>query len=443
MNRERKVVIIGAGLVGSLTAIILSQRGYKVDVYESRPDMRKQKTDGGRSINLALSSRGWRALKLAGIEDEVRKMVIPMKGRMMHNDLGKLTFQPYGKQAQHINSISRGGLNMLLMNAAAKAGAQFHFNIKCTYVNYKTSTLIFDRHGHTDTRTADLIIGADGAYSAVRNAIQKTNRFNYEQYFIDHGYKELVIPADADGNHQLDINSLHIWPRGQFMLIALPNLDGSFTVTLFLPFEGTDSFKSFESDEAVKKFFGNVFPDAMALMPTLLDDWHRNPTSSLVTIRCFPWIKNNILLIGDASHAVVPFYGQGMNSGFEDVRILKELLDQHNDQWELVMPEFQKQRKPDADAISELALQNFIEMRDLVADENFLLRKKIEARLHEEFPDKWIPQYSMVTFHDEIRYSEAQAIGKRQQEIMDEVMALKDIDKSWETLDLQAIVNRL
>lgn len=443
MSSNKHVAVIGAGLVGSLMAIYFAKRGYRVSVFEGRPDMRKHSLNSGRSINLALSNRGWRSLREVGLEAEVKKMVIPMKGRMMHDESGNLTFQPYGKAGQHINSISRSGLNVLLINAAEKEGVEFIFKHKCTYVNYKTSIITFDVDGHMDKLRCDLIIGADGAYSAVRNAIYRTNRFNYSQLFIEHGYKELAILPTEEGKHRLETNALHIWPRGRFMLIALPNLDGSFTVTLFLPFEGINSFRDLDTDEKINTFFTETFPDALELMPDLLKHWHDNPTGSLVTIRCFPWVKNKVLLIGDASHAVVPFYGQGMNSGFEDCRILNDMMEKYEDNWDNILPEFQLQRKPDADAISELALENFVEMRDHVADEKFLLRKKIEAKLHEEYPRKWIPQYSMVTFHDDIRYSDAKAIGEKQKQIMDELMEMPDIGSQWEKLDYKAIVEKL
>ncbi len=251
------------------------------------------------------------------------------------------------------------------------------------------------------------------------------------------------IPAGDAGSFQLEKNALHIWPRESFMMIALPNPDGSFTCTLFFPFEGATSFNSLKTDDDVIHFFKTTFPDAWKLMPDALRDFKTNPTSSLVTVKCFPWLRNKTLLIGDAAHAIVPFFGQGMNAGFEDCRVLNELLDKHQDNWDKALPEFQKLRKPDTDAIAKLALDNFIEMRDLVADADFLLRKKIEARLHELFPDKWIPLYSMVTFYDHIQYSDAYATGQKQKKIMDQVMLTPEIDKNWERLNFEEIVTAL
>ncbi|MCA6078146.1 FAD-dependent oxidoreductase [Fulvivirga sedimenti] len=439
-SRNKSIAIAGAGLVGSVVACYLAQRGYQVDIFERRADPRLVGSEHGRSINLALSNRGWLPLKEIGLESEVKKLIIPMNGRMMHDTSGELTFQPYGKEGQAINSISRGGLNMLLLNAAEKAGCSTHFNCQVEHVNFETAELKF-RNGRTFS--ADIIIGADGAFSAIRSQMQRTDRFNYSQYFIDYGYKEMTMPASITGDHLMEKNALHIWPRGNFMLIALPNLDGSYTCTLFLPFEGKNSFENLDTDEKIKEFFATTFPDVIPLIPEILEDFHDNPTSSLVTIRCFPWRNGNVLIIGDASHGIVPFYGQGMNSGFEDCRVLNKLLDEHDDNWDEVMEIFQDLRKPDADAIADLALRNFVEMRDLVADDDFLLRKKIEARLHDAFPDEWVPLYTMVTFREDIRYSEALERGHHQARIMDKVMANPNIHEDWEKLDLKAIVDQL
>ncbi|ELR70939.1 Kynurenine 3-monooxygenase [Fulvivirga imtechensis AK7] len=442
-QKKEKIAVVGAGLVGSLVAIYLAKRGYGVDLYERRHDMRRSGAEGGRSINLALSNRGLLPLSEVGLGEAAKKMVIPMRGRMMHSEKGALTFQAYGREDQAINSISRGGLNELLMNEAEKNGVNIHFNHRCTDIDFDNSKLFFDIDGAQKTETADIIIGADGAFSVVRGIMQKTDRFNFSQHYIEHGYKELSIPPDADGNFKLEKNALHIWPRGNYMLIALPNLDGSFTCTLFFPFEGDPSFEKLRTLQDVDQFFKATFPDARELMTTLLEDYQQNPTSSLVTVKSYPWVKNKTLIIGDASHAIVPFYGQGMNSGFEDCRILNQILDQYSDDWKTTLQVFSNTRKIDADAISDLALQNFVEMRDLVADKDFLLRKKIEAKLHELFPDRWIPLYSMVTFNEGIRYSEAMKIGKKQQAIMDQVMKTPDIHQKWELLDFRSIVDML
>jgi kynurenine 3-monooxygenase len=453
----KNIAIAGAGLVGSLLAIYLKKRGYNITVFERRGDMRKAGAETGRSINLALSNRGIRALQEVGLADELKKVAIPMQGRMMHDKQGNLSSFPYGKEGQFINSVSRSGLNMVLMNEAERLGVEFKFEQRITKVDLEHTSLSVNNqqsivHSQTQAidfelwtnhKTFDYIIGADGAFSAVRNAFQFTDRFDYQQDYIDHGYKELHIPPGANGAFQLDKNHLHIWPRESFMMIALPNPDGSFTCTLFFQFEGNPSFATIKTKQAVEKFFKETFPDAQALMPDLLEDFETNKTSSLVTIRCYPWVRNNTLLIGDAAHAIVPFYGQGMNAGFEDCRILNDLLNQHNDNWDKVLSEFQTLRKPDADAIAQLALDNFIEMRDLVADADFLLRKKIEGKLYELFPEKWIPLYSMVTFMDTVRYSDAMRIGRKQKQIMDEVMKQPGIADNWQKLDFYKIVTRL
>lgn len=405
--------------------------------------MRLKNMDEGRSINLALSNRGIRALEEIGVIDEIRQIAIPMHGRMMHALDGSLTFQPYGKEGQFINSISRSSLNNLLIDRADKTGVQFLFDHRVTDVDLQNTTLTYEKNSSSSSKKFDGIIGSDGAYSIVRHAMQFTDRFNFSQDYIDHGYKELHISAGTNGKFHLEKHALHIWPRESFMLIALPNPDGSFTCTLFFPFEGERSFASLNSDDKIVNFFQTHFPDAMALMPDLPDGFKINPTASLVTMQCYPWVRNNTLLIGDAAHAIVPFYGQGMNAGFEDCRILNSLLDHFEDDWKKAMISFQQLRKPDTDAIAHLALDNFIEMRDLVADADFLLRKKIEAKLHELYPDRWIPLYSMVTFYDDIGYAKAQRIGAAQKKIMDDVMGRPGIESNWAHLDFEQLVHQL
>lgn len=442
-NKIRNITIIGAGLVGSLLSIFLAKRGYKVTVYERRPDMRRGGEFGGRSINLALSNRGWWPLEQAGVADEVREMIIPMKGRMIHDLNSELTFQPYGKEGQSINSVSRAGLNMLLINSAESQGVKFNFEHFCLDVDLENTIVKLENSSQVKNVSSDLIIGADGAFSAVRFAMQMTDRFNYSQQYIDHGYKELTIPAGKNGEFQLEKNALHIWPRGNYMLIALPNQDASFTCTLFFPFEGDPSFSSLKNTNQVEEFFNTTFPDAVSLLESMPAEFFLNPTSSLVTVKCYPWVKDKVLLIGDAAHAIVPFYGQGMIAGFEDCRILNGLIEEFDKNWDEILPAYQENRKPDGDAILSLALKNFIEMRDLVGDSNFILRKKIESRLHEIYPDKWIPLYSMVTFNEKMRYSEAERIGKIQEKIMDQVMMTSDIEKIWENLDFGKLVEKL
>jgi kynurenine 3-monooxygenase len=443
----KQISILGAGLVGSLLAIYLSQRKYQIQVFERRGDPREKGYIGGRSINLALSDRGWKALEKVGMAEPIKKIAIPMHGRMIHDLQGNLTFQPYGKEGQAIYSVSRGLLNMeLIRQAAQHHSVQFYFNEKCEEMDLDKKTIILQNTENQQIKkiNSDLIFGADGAFSAVRLALQKTERFNYSQTYLEYGYKELTIPPLSNGNHALEKNALHIWPRKSFMLIALPNIDGSFTCTLFFPYEGNPSFARLQTTQEVNDFFQQVFPDAFALIPNLADEFFTNPTSSLVMVKCRPWVyRTDIALIGDAAHAIVPFYGQGMNAGFEDCLVLNQILDKYQDNWEKSLQEYQHLRIPDADSIAELALNNFTEMRDLVADEKFLLRKKIEAKMYELFPERWTPLYSMVTFSPEIRYSEALAKGKKQDIIMSEIMQLPDIDQVWEDLILEEVTRRL
>jgi kynurenine 3-monooxygenase len=426
----KEITIVGAGLVGSLLSIYLSERGYKVKVFERSPDMRKQKISAGRSINLALSDRGIKALEEVGIMDQIKKICIPMHGRQIHNADGTTAFQAYGKEGQFINSVSRGELNKKLMSLAEHQGVEIYFNQKCETIDWNKNAITFEQPGkQRQTTNFQLLFGADGAYSAARlqHHLQH-DRFQYSQYYIDFGYKELNIPAGRDGSFRLEKNALHIWPRGNYMLIALPNIDGSFTCTLFFPFEGDPSFASLDTIEKVKAFFEKTFTDAVHLMPTLEDDFFANPTSSLVTVKCYPWIREDkFALIGDAAHAIVPFFGQGMNCGFEDCSVLNNLMEKYGEDWTAILSAYQQLRKPDGDAIAELALNNFIEMRDKVGDPKFLLQKKIEAKLHEKYPDKWIPAYSQVTFSPQIRYSEALERGKKQESIMQGVMKGENI----------------
>ncbi len=438
----QKISIIGAGLVGSLLSAYLSQKGFEVHVYERRGDPREADAIGGRSINLALSDRGWKALVEVGLADEIQAITIPMYGRMIHDLEGNQHLQPYSNYGKAIFSVSRAELNRLMIDCAdALPNTHYHFNNKCRKIDLNTGEIQIEnaQTNALETIASDVLFGADGAFSNVRFSMQRTYRFNYSQSFLPHGYKELTIPPNPDGSFRMDKNALHIWPRKSFMLIALPNLDGSFTCTLFLSFEGVVSFEQLQTEADVQAFFQTHFPDAVPLMPTLIEDFFENPTSSLVTIRCNPWVKGkNIALIGDASHAIVPFYGQGMNSGFEDCSVLNGIIEAAGStddlDWPSVLETYQQSRIPDADAIAELALHNFIEMRDAVINPNFVIRKQVEKQLQEKYPGAYFPLYSMVTF-SHLRYSKALAIGQEQDRFFNELYQIEDWENKWKAGD--------
>ncbi len=433
-RNQKSILITGAGLVGALLALYMVRRGYRVSVYEKREDPRKTLLEDGRSINLALSHRGLRALKEAGLEKLLLENAIPMSGRMVHDIKGQTNFQPYSEDGQYINSISRGGLNRALIEQASKQEVEFYFNQKCLAVDIVSQKAVFENYetGKLLDVSYDLIVGSDGAFSQVRQALENVSKGKTTVDRIPQGYKELTIPAGENGQHLMDKNALHIWPRGAFMLIALPNNDGSFTCTLFLPFDGANGFSSIKNKIEGHAFFEKYFPDVLPLIGALEDDYFDSEASFLSTVHTFPWVhQDTAFLIGDSAHAIVPFYGQGMNAGFEDVRVLNELLEQWNDDWSKVLPLYQATRKPNADAIAELSMRNFIEMRDLVADENFILRKKIEAAIHKKYKN-YLPLYSMVTFSD-LPYSEALAKGKEHDQLMSELLALPEIKTTWET----------
>lgn len=440
MKKEKTAIIIGAGLVGSLWAVYLSKAGYKVTIFESRPDIRNADISAGKSINLALSTRGWKALDAVAVGDEIRDLAIPMFGRTMHDMEGNLSYQPYGKEGQAIYSVSRGGVNAKMMDVAEKnGGAVIHYNMKCIDANTVNGevTLKSRSTGEITTAKADVVFAADGAFSAVRyHAMQKVDRFNFSQTYIKDGYRELLLPANEDGSYKLDKNSLHIWPRGKFMLIALANEDGSFTCTLFMPHEGEEcSFDKVNTKEEVDYFFKSTFPDFYKMMPNVADSWEDHPLSSLAIMRSYPWHHGKTALMGDAAHATVPFYGQGMNGGFEDCTVLWELMQKHNENWKEIFEEYSEIRKPDGDALQDLSLYNYYVMRDFVADPKFLLQKKIEAKFSKLYPEKWMPLYSQVTFSD-IRYSEALKNGKRQTKIMKEIMEMENIEDRWDSDDV-------
>lgn len=438
----KQVTIVGAGLVGSLLAAYLGKRGYQVNVYEARPDMRKASISAGKSINMACSFRGWKALDYIGVGDQIREAAIAMNGRMMHAESGELSYQPYGVDGQAIYSISRAGLNKILMSFAEQnENVEFHFEHQCMDVDLDAAKITFKNEGELKEVTSDFVVGADGVFSAVRyKGLQKMPRFNFAQTYSECSYKELEIPAGENGSFQIEKNALHIWPRGPLMLIALPNPDGSFTCTLFMPHEGEESFTALDSDEKVEAFFKSKFPDAVELMPNLIDVYNQNPTSVLCYVKSFPWsFKDKVMLIGDAAHGIVPFYGQGMISGFEDCTVLNEILDEMGDaDLEAIFKRFESSRKPNTDAICDMALQNHVEMSDLVGDAKFLLRKRVEKRLFKLHPDKFVPLYSMASFSD-VPYAEALEKGNRQELVLDQFLQIENLEEILDTADFEAI----
>ena len=425
MNKKEKILIVGAGLCGSLLALRMAQRGYQVEVYESRSDLRNSVISAGRSINLSLSDRGLKALRMAGLEKKARSLCIPMKGRLMH-DAASNTFESNysGRQGECINSVSRGNLNGLLLTEAEKyPNVNIHFNTKCLEIDIESKIARFQSFDSKEQFTvqADVIFGTDGAGSSLRKSYEKQfPAFKVSQEFLTHGYKELEIPADKNGGHLISKEHLHIWPRGDYMLIALPNMDGSFTVTLFLSYsEGSYNFDNLITKEKIIEFFEKDFPDTLALIPDVLKEFENNPTGKLGTVKCYPWAyKGNTLLLGDSSHAIVPFYGQGMNASFEDVFVFDSVLNQFEGDWATVFLEFQKQRKIDADAIADLAIDNYYEMRDHVANPLFKEKRIVEMGLEKFFPTEYFSKYSLVTFNEHIGYHEAMTKGRAQDKVL-------------------------
>lgn len=424
--KKEKVIIIGAGLSGSLLAIYLAKRGIECEIYEARGDMRKNEMSAGRSINLALSNRGIAALKEIGLDEYMLSEAVPMYGRMIHDVQGNQKLLPYsGRKGEFINSVSRSGLNIALMNEAEKYdGVKFFFNTKCAEFDCKTGEAKLE---NGETLNGDCIIGTDGAGSVIRNAmLSDFPRFNYSIQWLEHGYKELHIPPTENGDFQMEKNALHIWARGLFMMIALPNFDGSFTCTLFLAHKGENSFEQLTDEKSLMNFFETNFADSIPLMPTMAEDFFTNPTGNLGTVKCFPWnVSGKSLLIGDSAHAVVPFYGQGMNASFEDCRILNELIEKHGTNWEKAFNEFTEIRKPNADAIAQMAEENFYEMRDAVADPVFQKKRELETKLEQTFPD-YFSKYSMVTFREDLPYSVAKEKGNAQDKLLMKICAKTD-----------------
>lgn len=426
-KHPKNITIVGAGLVGSLLATLLGRRGHQVTLLERRPDMRVETISAGRSINLAISVRGIHALQQVGLDQEILAHAIPMRGRMMHSNRGELTFQRYGKDdSEVIHSISRGELNKTLMSAAEATGnVRILFNervIDCDLANRRIRSQN-ERTGEFTESSPELLFGTDGSASVLRHELQKQNGYECTEAPLDYGYKELCIPPAPGGGFLMEKNALHIWPRGNLMLIALPNFDGSYTVTLFLPWEGTRSFASLDTSEKAETFFKDQFPDALPLIPSFAQDFSANPVGRMVTIKSQPWHWQDwALLLGDAAHAIVPFFGQGANCGFEDCTVLSELMDQHPADWHRHFESYSRMRKPNSDAIADMAVANFIEMRDKVSNSRFLLEKEVEKLFQKTFPEEYISRYSLVSF-SRAPYHMAQRLGFEQDQLLSEICA--------------------
>ena len=411
----------GAGLSGPVMATYLSNHGYEVDLYESRHDMRVIAQSAGRSINLALSERGIVALKDIGVFEKIKPSLLPMEGRMIHDNEGNISLQMYGqKKNEVIYSVSRSQLNMILLDHSESTGkVNIHFNSTIQGLDLDKQTLILNDKNVLFKR----LLGSDGASSKVREAINEKSPINFIKNTLDHGYKELTIPASCNEEFMIEERALHIWPRGQFMLIALPNMDKSFTCTLFLPLEGKLSFRSIKTKNQILEFFDKYFPDTIDLIPELCEEYQNNPTGKLATVYCDQWHYKDIALIfGDAAHAIVPFFGQGMNASLQDCTVMNFLLKRFENDWEKILPEYSRFQVPNGHAIANMALENYIEMRDSVNDPNYRKRRELELYLEHKFPERFLPRYSMVSFH-EIPYAKVYERGKIQMNLMDSFLA--------------------
>jgi len=422
---SRRITIVGAGLGGTLAAIFLARRGLDVALYERRPDLRRVPQPAGRSINLALANRGLAPLRRAGLGPAVHKLLTVMRGRMIHPVKGELELQPYGRRVHEvIYAVSRSGLNAVLLDAAEAAGVHLRFGMRCVAVDLDDDRLAFEHDGSGARETVPLTpcIGADGAGSLLRKALAARPGHASTEDMLSHGYKELSILPNGLGRHRMESNALHIWPRGGYMLIALPNHDGTFTVTLFLPREGEPSFASLDTPAAVRDFFAAEFPDALPLIHDLENTFFANPTGALGTVRCHPWhLDGRVVLLGDAAHAIVPFHGQGMNCAFEDCLELDACFDESGGDWAQTFALFFARRKPNADAIADMALENYVEMRDSVRDPGFLLRQDVAFELERRFPERFARRYGLVMFRDDVPYAEAQHRGRIQEELLGEL----------------------
>jgi kynurenine 3-monooxygenase len=431
MSSGSQVTVIGGGLAGGLVSIFLARQGYRVGLYESRPDMRKEQISAGRSINLALANRGLTPLKRVGLGEQVDALLTTMRGRMIHGEQGSLDLQPYGQHEwEVIYSISRPGLNTLLLDEAESQGVEINFSTPCIEANFDKRVFTFRRgqDGNYFELPMQRAIAADGAGSVVRKGMMKLPHYEESVDWLTHDYKELSIPPGDDGKHRMDPHALHIWPRGGYMLIALPNLDGSFTVTLFLARKGKPGFDTLDTPRAARTLFSEVFPDALELMPNFEEEFANNPTGELGTVRCYPWhVEDRVALMGDAAHAVVPFHGQGMNCAFEDAACFADCVAEAGDDpdWCEVMANYTGRRKRNADSIADMAIENYTEMRDSVREPGYLLKTQLAFELERRHPDRFVPRYSMVMFRDDISYAQAQSRGAIQNKILDTLTAGK------------------
>jgi len=447
MGDKKKVVIVGAGLCGTLLAIRMGQRGYDVSLHEKRADMRAEGMSAGRSINLALSARGLMALDRAGLKEKVLAHCIPMHGRMIHTKAGETFLSPYsGRSDDYINSVPRGGLNCILLDEAEKMdNIKIHFNSACKSVNLENAKATFKQEGGWDVmEQGDIIIGTDGAGSIVRKSMMANTTkllFNYSQDFLRHGYKELSIAPLEGGGYQIEKNALHIWPRGSYMIIALPNMDGSFTLTMFHPYKGPAGFDTLDEEAVLTQFFEENYPDLIPHVPHYIEEYKRNPVGTLGTIKCYPWqAYGKTLIMGDAAHAIVPFYGQGMNASFEDVRVFDDMLEQYGDaNWKQLFEKYQDARAENANAIADLAIDNFHEMQDKVNDPDFQKKRKLEMKLEQEYP-QYYSKYSLVTFNPELSYKEAMERGRAQDNLLLDICSSVD---TIEQLDAKEVLAQL
>ena len=438
-----KVLVSGGGLVGLLVAMFLNKRGNEVAVFERHPDIREVGIQSNRSINLTLCERGLRALACVGLDREIYELAIPVYGRLIHSPEGELTYQPYGNNQEAIYSISRSDLNIALLNFAEQHfNIVVNFNKKCVGLDLSTLKAEFE---HTPdksitTEQADIFVGADGAHSAIRYQLQKLNRFNFSQQYWEQGYLELNIPATADGKWALEKNVIHIWPRGNYMLIGFPNRDGSFTCALHIPFEGELSYASLRTENDLLTFFTSAFPDVVDRIPNLVENFFSRKLNSMITVRCDPWsFRERVLLIGDSAHAIYPSYGQGANAGFEDCAVLNQCMEKYGQNWETVFREYEKARKPNTDAIADLCIQHFVEIRDLVGQPQFLLRKQIERKLNQLAPEHYASLYSMITFSC-MPYTEALRIDREQSALVDRIMTIEGIQDNLDSPETESLL---